>query len=214
MKIDIDQNAVTDLYALQHRYANLPVLEKSELGAEDLLVVVDMVNGFCRKGNLASERCLALADPIKKLIDRTGLRPVFLCDKHAKDSEELKVFPEHCADNLEINLVDELIDFAEKPDSVVYKNSTNGFFSFMKDIQIDKRTNCVIIVGVCTDICVLQFALTLKSFFHELNYPVEVAVLTELVDTFEGEAHDADLLNLVSLKILEENGVRLYRNIL
>lgn len=213
MKIEIDENAITELYAMQNHYASLPSLKKSELSEGDLMVVVDMVNGFCRKGNLSSERCLSVAEPLKAAIERAGLRTVFVCDKHTKDSKELESFPEHCTDNLEINVVDELIDFAEKPENVVYKNSTNAFFSFMKDIEIDKRANCVIIVGVCTDICVLQFALTLKSFFNELNYPVDVAILTDLTETFDGAGHSANLLNLVSCKLLEQNGVKLYRNI-
>ena len=213
MKIEIDGNAVSELYAMQNRYSTLPFLDRSELGEGDLLVVVDMINGFCRKGNLASERCLSVAEPIKETIEKTKLRAVFVCDKHTPDSEEFKAFPEHCTDHLEINVVDELIDFAEKPENVVYKNSTNAFFSFMKDIEIDKRANYVIIVGVCTDICVLQFALTLKSFFQELNYPVEVAVLTDLTETYGADGHCAELMNLVSLRLLEQNGIRLYRNI-
>ena len=113
MKIEIDENAITELYAMQNRYASLPSLKKSELSEGDLMVVVDMVNGFCRKGNLSSERCLSVAEPLKAAIERAGLRTVFVCDKHTKDSKELESFPAPCTDNLEINVVDELIDIGE-----------------------------------------------------------------------------------------------------
>ena len=211
MNLSDTAGAARALGSAAARFRALPALAKSDLGEHDLLVVVDMINGFCRTGNLSSPRALALAEPMQALVRDFPGKTVFLCDKHHAGSAELAIFPEHCTDNIEIMVVDELIDFAEH--CAVYKNSTNGFFSFLKDIQIDKQAKSVIIIGWCTDLCVLQFALTLQAWFHECDRPLEVSVLTDFADTYDGPGHDADFFNLAALAILENSGVRLYRTI-
>jgi len=187
------------------------LLAKSINTDTTLVLVVDMIEGFCRRGALASKRCEAKILPIRDLLEKLPLaKKVFIRDVHTKESAEFKSFPPHCDTRQESTLVKELahIKGADLP-----KNSTNAFFSLIKKIpEIDKYNN-IVIVGVCTDICIMQLGLTLKTYFNETDRPSNIMIFTECVDTFDSPTHDAELSNLFALKFLEQAGIQLFRRL-
>ena len=177
-----------------------------------LVVVVDMVNGFCKKGALASfrsfERIAPIADMLQKL---PNVKKVFVRDVHSDKSTEFKSYPPHClVGDIESELVRELSDF-EHID--VAKNSTNAFFALQNSpLELNHYTN-ILIVGVCTDICIMQLALTLKSYFNEKNFTSNILTIMDCIDTFDSPEHDAELSNLFALKFLEGAGVDIYKKL-
>src|SRR5579884_74685 len=77
------------------------------------VVAIDVVNGFCKAGALASARVGAIVPPIVDLLSRAhaaGVRRVALvCDTHAPDATEFGQFAPHCvAGTPEAEPVDEL----------------------------------------------------------------------------------------------------------
>ena len=65
----------------------------------NVTIVVDVLNGFTREGNLASPRCLDAIPRIQRVIDerlRAGDQLIFLADTHDKNDREFEVFPVHC----------------------------------------------------------------------------------------------------------------------
>ncbi|HUK78518.1 MAG TPA: isochorismatase family protein, partial [Thermoleophilia bacterium] len=80
------------------------------------IVVVDLVNGFCRSGNLASPRLAAIVAPVRAYLEAetaAGAVPIFLADTHAPDDPEFAVFPAHCvAGSGEEEIVAELAPLA------------------------------------------------------------------------------------------------------
>src|SRR2546421_11156608 len=65
----------------------------------NVTIVVDVLNGFCKQGNLASPRCDAAIPKIREAIEerrRAGDELIFLADTHDPNDREFEVFPVHC----------------------------------------------------------------------------------------------------------------------
>ena len=65
-----------------------------------LLIVVDMINGFVRKGALAHEEIAEIIPEniklVKRFLDDSESAVCMVRDSHTKDAAEFKTFPEHC----------------------------------------------------------------------------------------------------------------------
>ncbi len=180
------------------------------------LFVVDMVNGFVYNGPLSSPRVAAIVKNIAELNEKTkGYKKVFFLDSHENDSKEFGSFPSHCIrDTCEAELILELKTEASEGSNTFYieKNSTNGFHSKkFKDWLIHnlEEVDNYIITGCVTDICVLQFALSLKSYFNEINKSKRIIVPKNCVETYDGGSHDGYLMNLFALYNMHTSGIEI-----
>ena len=187
---------------------------KTKKELQELLIVVDMINGFVKEGNMKDEEINHIIPKIIQLIKlvlkkNEGL--AFIKDTHNENSIEFKKFPIHCLKGTnESELIDEL-KLYEK-DSLVYeKNSTSTIFAknFMSDIEKMKKLRKVIITGCCTDICVLNLALPLINYFDEIDREVEVVVMKEAVETYNAPYHNRDEYNEMAFKLMLQAGVKL-----
>jgi len=162
---------------------------------KNLLVVVDMVNGFTSFGALADTRIQAIIPNIEravKIAKSKGYMMVAFKDCHQMGDEEFKTFPPHCLKGTaEAELVPELKKY-EKDFFVIEKNTTNGFntYAFKKLITSFIFDN-VYVVGCCTDICVKDFSLSLKNFLNKNQIKTNVTVLSDMVSTFDSPTHSA-----------------------
>ena len=180
---------------------------------ERLLVVVDMVNGFIKKGAMADEYINHITPKLTNLIDKViseeeGL--AFIKDTHYEDSTEFKKFPVHCVKGSgEEELIDELKDY-EKSALVYEKNSTSTMFAknFLNDIDAMKKLREVIITGCCTDICVMNLAIPLTNYFDENNRNIDVIVRSDLVETYDAPYHNREEYNEMSLKLMKQAGIK------
>jgi nicotinamidase-related amidase len=175
------------------------------------LVMVDVINGFTREGTLKSARMEALIPVIAGLSEecaKRGIARIAFADSHAEKSPEFDSYPVHClAGTPESEVVDEL---KKHPGYLlIQKNSTNGLLEngFQDWLERNGRIRNFIVVGGCTDICVLQFALSLKTWFNIRNEKSRIIVPIDAVDTYDSPQHDGDLLNAVSLHIMEGSGI-------
>lgn len=193
------------------------VVELSSLDKErTALFVVDMVNGFVYTGTLASPR---VADKVQNIVDLNkrmkGYKKVFFLDTHDENSLEFRSFPMHCIKGEhEAFLIDELKtnDSQGEETFFIEKNSTNGFHAegFKEWIKkYEDKVENYIITGCVTDICILQFSLTLKSYFNENNKEKRVIVPINAVETYSGGTHDGDLVNLFSLYNMHISGIEI-----
>lgn len=177
------------------------------------LFIIDMNNGFAKSGLLYSNRVNNLISPIVdftyNVSDKIKKTTAFI-DSHTKDSIELLSYPSHCLkDSIESDIIDELKSI--KNIHIIPKNSTNAFF-VLDDVDF-KDTENIIIIGDCTDICIYQFAITLKSYFNQNNMNKNIIIPTNLIDTYDSQTHPADLLNLVFLNSLIQNGINVVSKI-
>lgn len=172
-----------------------------------------MLNGFAREGALMSPRAERLIPEIVKLTEACGeqqIAKLAFADCHTDGSPEFDAYPQHCLmGSREGEIVHELKEIGGY--TLIPKNATNGileepFLAWLKDNQ---HIDTFLIAGVCTDICILQFALTLKSWFNMQNKRVRVIIPVNTVDTFELGLHDADLMSMMALYNMQINGIEL-----
>jgi len=173
---------------------------------------IDMNNGFAKAGKLYSKRVEALIGPTAeffKLAKASGIKIIGITDKHNADSLEFDSFPTHCiANTSECEIVDELKEFM---DVIATKNSTNCFFALEPNYESGHK---YIITGCCTDICVFQFATTLRAYLNQNNIRSRVIVPENLVDTFDTPSHPAESINHTFLASMKSNGIEVYPKII
>lgn len=197
-----------------------PDLEFNCLNKEETIILfVDMINGFAVEGPLASPRVGDLIEPMAQLLKHSeGIKKVFLCDRHQEHSGEFGSYLPHAIQGTEEALiVKELYELQDMQTSVIFKNSTNGMMTkeMRNYFEAHPQVKNYIIIGNCTDICILQFALSLKAYYNEMNLSKNIIVPMSLVDTFNlvETRHDADLMNLFAFYNMKMNGIDLYQNI-
>ena len=179
------------------------------------LVVVDMVKGFYNEGVFASERTGLVIDPIVRLNESlNGCQKIFFVDSHTKDSVEFRSYPEHC---LKGTTEEEYVEEIKPDENTVFikKNSINGFHApdFKKWLEENKEIDTFIVTGVCTDICVETFAMTLKTYFNQVDEDKRIVVPMNAVETSNFGNHDAELMNLMTFFKLRSNGIDVVKEI-
>ncbi len=183
------------------------------------ILIIDMIKGFAKEGCLSSNRVNGLIPRISELLSSSKkINKVFLYDSHPQDAIEFQSYPVHAVCGTEESqIVDELSQYIDKNSVIIHKNSTNAMMTqelrdyLTKHLEIDNY----IIIGDCTDICILQCALGLKSYFNELNISKKVIVPYRYVDTYDLDVnhHEAELMNLFALYNMKINGIELYKGI-
>ena len=175
-----------------------------------LLIIIDMLKGFTDIGNLKSRYISNIALDIRGYSNRFS-NIIAINDNHGNSDCEFNLYPAHCIDGTkESELCDELIDLDF--DYILYKNSTNGFFSYnfsnVFNDYIENNFN-FIVTGCCTDICILQFCLTFKAYLNHINKNLDIIVPVNLVETYDDINHPRDELAKFSLYFMKNMGIRL-----
>ncbi len=177
--------------------------------AKTVLFSVDMNNGFAKSGALYSSRIEATLSETARLIrccNQNGIRVIGISDRHSAESLELTSYPPHCMEGTEEWKLAEELEIP--PESILYKNSTNGMFAGADKI-VAEGYSCFLITGCCTDICIYQLALSIKAWLNEHNRSARVIVPINLVETYDAPWHNADLMNAVFLHSMTQNGVEI-----
>lgn len=171
------------------------------------LVIVDMVNGFVKYGNLADNRIMGIVDNIKRLVEEYH-DIIVLEDCHNEGCEEFNSFPPHCViGSKEEKTIDELMEVLPSNCIFVPKNSTNGFYQLAKHNLVDAKR--YVLVGCCTDICVMQLALSLKTYANEQDNDTEVIVVSDACDTYDMDGHNRDEYHDKALSLMALAGVKI-----
>jgi len=181
--------------------SSLPKQEIAD-GQNVAIMVVDMVNGFCKTGNLASDRIGALIEPIKQSLSdaySVGVRRFIVVeDTHKQDDREFSAFPPHCVKGSgEEETVEEIKSLPFSSEFIyIDKPTLSPAIGTGIDAQITKFINegvsTFVIMGDCTDLCVYQSSVFLRLFANYLHErQVDVIVPANLVDTYDIRVEDA-----------------------
>ncbi len=181
---------------------------------EKLLINVDMVNGFAKKGAMADSYIehtipehIKLMDQIKEKEEAIAI----IKDNHKENCREFNRYPTHCVEGTEeAELVDELKQFEEE--ALVYlKNSTSTMYApnFLEDI--DKMINLkeIIIIGCCTDICILNLAIPLQNYFDQEDRDIKITIPKNAVETYNAPNHNREEYNEMAFKLMTQAGINL-----
>ncbi len=182
---------------------------KMEQLDKPLIFVVDMINGFVKEGDMSDYAIFDIVEGIQQLLDYSS-PSVFICDGHTLDCKEFNSFPIHCVKGTEESaVIDELLPYVK---TKFYKNSTNAFtakevYHFIEENIQQYRD--IVIVGCCTDICILQLALSINTYLNENNL-IDHRVLApiNLLETYHIDAlHDAMKFNEMACTLMQLNGI-------
>jgi len=182
-----------------------------------VLVIIDMVNGFVKKGNLQSSRIASLVPEIVRLsykCEELKIEKIVLADSHPKDCLEFKSYPIHCVmDTEEKEVITELKTIGNY--LLIEKNSTNGYLEpkFLEWLKANQNIDTFIVVGDCTDICILQFALSLKAHFNRANENSRIIVPMNAVNTYDSGIHDGDLMHAMGLYLMMSNDIEVVKGL-
>lgn len=192
---------------------------------------VDLINGFCHSGPLASERVRGIIPPIRDLFSRAyaaGVRHFVLThDAHPPDAAEFEAYPPHCLQGSnESEVVPELLTLPFASAFVRFpKNSLHSGIGTGLDAFLDAHPEIThrIVVGDCTDLCTYQLAMHLKLRAHAANTSLPVILPADCVDTYDlpvqaavtvgAKAHPAELMHLLFLYHMGCNGVRVVQRL-
>jgi nicotinamidase-related amidase len=216
-------------------YNDLPKLEMEEVieqcgGEPDAVAMfaVDLTVGFADQGPLSSDRVADIVPAAVRLFERAatlGIRHFVLPqDTHSPDAVEFGSFPAHCvAGTAESETVPELLalPFSEQF-VVIEKNSISSHLNTELGAWLDAhpQVRTFVVVGDCTDLCVYQLAMYLRLRANARNLEgIRVIVPTSAVDTYHMPVelanevgafpHPADLLHLVFLYSMAQNGIEI-----
>ena len=196
-------------------YHQLDVLPSHTLNRkETLIVIVDMINGFVREGAMADPKIANIIPAHLDLFKHLELaNHLYFVDAHLSDCQEFKSFPAHCIIGTEESEIVEELKEDSLSAQVIQKNSTNGFLApdFLNHLDQIITYDDFVITGCCSDICVLQFALTLQTYIHQYNKDKHVYVVVDAIDTYDSGDHKAESFNKISIDLLKASGVQVVK---
>lgn len=186
---------------------------------KELLIVVDMVNGFVKSGALADAYIQHIVPDLKKLIEFYAKKEdglvAFIRDAHTKDSLEFKKFPVHCVDGTwESEIIDEFKPYVK--DGVVYKKNSRSFMfapNFMNDLERMRELKKIVVTGCCTDLCDLDGVLPMMNYLDQVNRNVEVIVPKNVVETYDAPWHNREEYAEYAFKLMEQEGIKLVKRL-
>lgn len=159
----------------------------------NMVLVVDMLNGFIKEGKLSNPVARWVIPNILDIVQRKeeqGWKIIFVADNHKKDDLEFNMFPEHCINGTdETKVIDELQKFViydtTKYDVSNYIPKTRYsalFGTGLLPIIEDESPEEIVIVGIYADICVLHTAADLRIRDYKVTIPKDCTMTLTGID--------------------------------
>ncbi len=143
---------------------------------QDILVVVDMQKDFV-DGALGTPEAVAIVPKVIERVKSFPGRVLYTRDNHAGDylnSREGKLLPIiHCVPGSEgWQLIPELAAMAEEIyDKPTFASPELG--ERLRSLNEEEPIGQLTIIGLCTDICVICIAMTLRGFLPEVPIAID-----------------------------------------
>ena len=231
---EIKESFVAFNHFLEQWLAGLPsptLQEIAEMPEHVAIVSVDVINGFCYEGPLASPRVAGIVQPIRRLLLSAwdiGLHKiVFTQDTHDPAAIEFGQFAPHCIRGTsESQTVPEFtsLPFFNQIE-VMPKNSISSMeqTALPPWIASHPEADTFIVVGDCTDLCVYQLAMSLRVQANARQMQRRVIVPVDCVDTYDlsvedaarlgAMPHPAEVLHPLFLYHMALNGIEIVQTI-
>ena len=189
------------------------------------IVSIDVIQGFCTFGPLASPRVGAIVAPIVALFQAAwagGLRQIVLIqESHEPDALEFGAWPQHCVRGTPeaetvaaIQALPFYAQLAQISKNSIAPNLNTGLAEWM---AAHPGVDTFIVVGDCTDLCTYQLAMFLRLDANARQLQRRVIVPADCTDTYDrsvaaaagqgGLPHDADLMHAIFLYHMALNGI-------
>jgi len=195
------------------------------------ILSVDVINGFCYEGPLASPRVAGIVEPIVSLFKSAwaqGVHQIILCqDTHEPDAVEFSAWPPHCVrgtpDAETVDAIQALPFYNQL--IVLPKNSISSTTNTGLDVWITSHPDIdtFIVVGDCTDLCTYQLAMQIRLDANARQLTRRVIVPANCTDTYDysieaaraqgGLPHPAELIHDIFLYHMVLNGVEVVKSL-
>jgi nicotinamidase-related amidase len=216
---------------LENWYEKLPTLKFTDAvqaPEKTAVISVDVINGFCYTGALASPRVADIVSPITDLfihLKQLGVNHFVLTqDTHDEDAVEFANFPPHClrgtSESETVNAFKALPFFSEFhifPKNSIHSGLGTGLGAWL---DLHPQIDTFIVVGDCTDLCVYQLAMYLRLDANARQIKRRVILPANCVQTYDTPvpvavenhipAHPGDLLHIISLYHMFMNGIEIF----
>ncbi len=179
-----------------------------------IIINVDMVNGFVNEGPMHDEYInhiiplqVSMMSEYEKKDDCLN---IIVKDTHKPNCREFERYPVHCVENTsESELAPELKCFENEKSAVFGKNSTSTLYAdgFLDLIDNLKELEEVTIIGCCTDICILNLAIPLQTYFDQKDRYIKIIVPKNAVETYDAPNHPRNEYNEIAFKIMAQAGI-------
>lgn len=219
---------------LQGWLENLPVLPIARAVPNPIqaaILSVDVIEGFCNQGALASPRVASIVAPVANLFQQAWqagvLNFILTQDTHEPDAVEFSQWPAHCVrGTAEAETVSALkaLPFFEQV-VVLEKNSiASGLNTGLNDwLAAHPAIDTFVVVGDCTDLCTYQLAMHLRLDANARQLQRRVIVPADCVQTYDMPVetaaslgilpHPGDLMHAMFLYHMQLNGVEVVKQI-
>ena len=172
---------------------------------KQLLLVIDMQNDFI-DGVLGSKEAIAVVPRVKEKIENFCGKVLFTRDTHMEnymETQEGKKLPvPHCIKNTkgwEIHPELEALRKEEAIDKLTF--GSDALALRMQKENKGEKIDCITLIGVCTDICVISNAMLLKAFLPETEIIVDASCCAGVTP----ESHKIALQAMKACQIVIEN---------
>ena len=213
---------------------SLPALTLQQAMPDPLktaILSVDVTNGFCYEGALASPRVAKIVAPITRLFQAAwtaGLRQIALLqDTHEPDAVEFDQWPPHCVRGTpEAEAVPEIRSLPFFDQLVIFpKNSIQAALNSDLEpwLAAHPGLDTFIITGDCTDLCTYQLAMHLRLQANAYQIQRRVILPANCSETYDmpietarsigALPHPGDLIHAIFLHHMALNGVEVIREI-
>ena len=166
-----------------------------------ILVVVDMQNDFI-DGALGTPEAVAIVPYVKSLVENFDGAVYFTRDTHFEnymETQEGRNLPvPHCIKGSEGWQIRLVLDCLRKTAAV--DKLTFGSKELVKVLEGEKDVESVTFVGLCTDICVISNAMTVKAFYPEIPLFVDAKGCAGV--TPESHARALEAMRVCQIEIL------------
>lgn len=164
-----------------------------------LVIVIDMQNDFVT-GSLGSKDAQAIVGDMVDYLKKEQSPILFTLDTHGKDylsSYEGRHLPvAHCISGEKgHDLIPELLPFAQKGNQL--EKPTFGSLTLQSFVKDHPSLKEVVLMGVCTDICVVSNALLVRASRPDMD----IKVIARLCAGTSKDAHQAALAVMRSNQI-------------
>ncbi len=188
-------------------YFKRQALKKGDSIMSKILLVVDMQNDFI-DGSLGTEEAVKILPNVINKIKNFQGNIIYTRDTHNEEylsTQEGQNLPiEHCIENtLGWELQKDIKELAEESNSPVYNKDTFGSKELvheLSNIASKEDIEEIQLVGLCTDICVISNALTIKSFLPEVKISVDANCCAGV--TPESHQNALDAMKICQIRII------------
>jgi Amidases related to nicotinamidase len=182
---------------------------------EEILVIIDMNQGFTIMGPFKNPHMEVLIEPINEVAKEFDADEkklvVAINDVHHEGSVEFETFKGgHCLRGDKQSMWPKVLRRLIGKYPVFEKNNTMLAFSpgALDFLGIFPNLKRVIGAGGITDVCYLEGLLSVKKYFDQNDRSIEVVAPPNLRDTYDAPWHNREEYNELAHKLLIQGGIQ------